>query len=119
MSGNCSGPCETCKTHYRIVCLAGPGYDDYVYASPEWIELHRKGLRQKAVKEAKQVKYEARASARVAAAKALARAGAAEAAAVEARAKAQAAKEKAEIADVRSRAAGWMAKWMEKRAARR
>lgn len=40
---DCSGPCETCKTHYTGGCLAGHGDDDYVYASPEWIE-ERKAL---------------------------------------------------------------------------
>jgi hypothetical protein len=94
-------------------------HDDYVYASPEWIEGYRKALRQKASKQQKQDEYECRVSARAAAARALARAGVAEAAAVEARAKAEAARAKAEIADVRSRAAGWMAEWMEKRAERR
>lgn len=117
MSSDCSGPCDTCKTHYYGGCMAGHG-GEYVYASPEWVEGYRKALRQKAHKQAKQVKYEARMSARVAAAKALARAGAAEAAAAEARAKAVAANEKAEVAEVGARATRWMAEWMEKRAAR-
>jgi hypothetical protein len=117
MFSDCSGPCQTCKIHYRGNCLAGHGDDDYVHADPEWIEWYRKALRRKADKEAKQVEYEARVAARVAAARALARAGAAEAAAAEAWAKANAAREKAEIADVRSRATRWMAEWMEKRAA--
>ena len=102
MFSDCSGPCETCRTHYTGGCLAGHGDDDYVYASPEWIKTYRKGLRQRAVKEAEQAEYEARAAVR---------AGAAEAAAAEARAKADA-------ADARSRAAGWWAQWREKRAAR-
>ena len=70
-------------------------------------------------KQAKQAKYEARVKAKVTAARALNRAGAAEAEAVEARAKADAARAKAEVAETRSRAAGWMAEWLEKRAARR
>jgi hypothetical protein len=33
-----SGSCETCKIHYIGEFIAGHGDDDYVYASPEWIE---------------------------------------------------------------------------------
>jgi len=35
---NCSGPCETCKTHHTGGCLAGHGDDEYVHADPEWLE---------------------------------------------------------------------------------
>jgi len=43
---DCSGPCETCKIHYKGGCLAGHGDDDYVHADPEWIKQHleEKGL---------------------------------------------------------------------------
>lgn len=38
MFSDCSGPCETCQTHYTGGCLAGHGDDEYVHADPEWIE---------------------------------------------------------------------------------
>lgn len=39
MFSDCSGPCETCKTHHLpLACMAGHGDDDYVHASEEWIE---------------------------------------------------------------------------------
>ena len=117
MFNDCSGPCDTCKTHYNGGCLVSHHGGEYVYADPGWIEGYREGVRRKVDKEAKQVKYGAQVSARVAAARALNRAGAAEAEAAEARVVAEAARAKAEIADVRSSVAGWMAKWMEKRAA--
>lgn len=38
MFSDCSGPCETCKTHLSgCMCLAGHGDDDYVHADAEWI----------------------------------------------------------------------------------
>lgn len=41
MFSDCSGPCETCRTHFTGGCLAGHGDDDYSYASPEWIAQHQ------------------------------------------------------------------------------
>lgn len=45
MFSNCSGPCETCRTHFTGGCLAGHGDDDYSYASPEWIAEHQKEIK--------------------------------------------------------------------------
>jgi recombination protein RecA len=43
MFSDCCGGCKTCKIHYQGGCLAGHGDDDYVYASPEWIEQFNSG----------------------------------------------------------------------------
>ena len=41
----CSGPCETCVTHFIGGCLAGHGDDEYIEATPEWIAGFRAGYR--------------------------------------------------------------------------
>ena len=38
INSNCSGSCETCKTHYVGGCLVGHGDDKYVNVSKEWID---------------------------------------------------------------------------------
>lgn len=40
MFSDCSGPCDTCKTHYTGGCLAGHGDNDYVHADLDWIKQH-------------------------------------------------------------------------------
>lgn len=40
MFSDCSGPCETCQSHHLGGCLAGHGDDDYVEATPEWLEAN-------------------------------------------------------------------------------
>jgi hypothetical protein len=55
---DCSGSCETCKINYIGGCLAGHGDDDYVYASPEWIEEFKQQLENKNTDSKKGVCYE-------------------------------------------------------------
>ena len=42
MFSACSGPCETCKTHFTGGCLAGHGDDEYDHASPGWVAAAEK-----------------------------------------------------------------------------
>lgn len=41
MSCGHSGPCETCKNHYKGGCQLGGGYRSYDPATEEWIEMFR------------------------------------------------------------------------------
>ena len=43
----CSGPCVTCKIHYKGGCMAGHGDDDYNHASEEWINAHEQERKDK------------------------------------------------------------------------
>jgi hypothetical protein len=44
---DCSGPCETCRIyHLGVICLAGHGDNDYVYADPEWIAVQKRKVNQ-------------------------------------------------------------------------
>lgn len=38
MFSNCSGPCETCYTHYTGGCIAGHGDDHYMPATKKQLE---------------------------------------------------------------------------------